>query len=80
MNDESKKYLLIGIVVVAVIVAGYSIFKSTAGEPEQVVGTLPMASGGGRDAEKGAAPAATGDPSAAADPSGMPASVLQNGK
>jgi len=75
MNDDTKKYILAGVVVVALVIAAFSIFKSTAGETEKVVGELPMAAGGGRDAEKGATtPGATpagGDPASGMPPEAM---------
>lgn len=69
MDQKTKTYLLIAIVVVAVIAAGYSAFRTVSGPKEEVVGTLPMPEGGGRDAEKGAGQ------SKGEDPSGMPAGM-----
>jgi hypothetical protein len=63
MTDGQKRGILIVVAVVAVGAAAFSIFNSMSSEKEQVVGTLPMPPGGGRDAEKGGA---------AGDPSGMP--------
>jgi hypothetical protein len=64
MTEGQKKALAISAAIVGVAAAGFAIYKSTAPEKEVVVGTLPMAEGGGRDAERGK--------SVGADPSGMP--------
>lgn len=67
MDENTKKIILIVVVVVALIAAGFSAYKTMAPQ-EEVVGTLDMGPGGGRDAEKG-------DANAAEDPSGMPANM-----
>lgn len=69
MDQKTKTYVLIAIVIVAVIAAGYSAFRTMSGPKEEIVGTLPMPEGGGHDAEKGTAP------SQGEDPSGMPANM-----
>lgn len=74
MTESQKKIAIICVVVVAVFAAAFSGYNAMAPEKEKVVGTLPMAEGGGRDAEKGAAQ------SGAADPSGMPAGVARDGR
>ena len=67
MDQKTKTYILIAVVILAVIAAGFSVYRTMAGPKEEVVGTLPMPEGGGRDAEKGITP------SKGEDPSGMPA-------
>ncbi|HJP84319.1 MAG TPA: hypothetical protein VJ835_12535 [Fimbriimonadaceae bacterium] len=80
MSESQKKLILIVVVVLAVGAAAFSAFNFASGPKEEIVGTLPMAEGGGRDAERGKSTTVPADPSQAVDPSGMPASVLQNGK
>jgi hypothetical protein len=84
MNEQTKNALII---VGAIVAVGAAIFVGAntlggSGLPqEKVVGTIDMGPGGGRDAESGqttAAPAA--DPNAAADPSGMPADMVDGVK
>lgn len=87
MSDSAKRILLIAVVVVAVGVAIYSGTRSMSAPKEDVVGTLPMPEGGGRDAEKGPQPntptggmtpgtdAATGE-AVADQASGMPADMV----
>ncbi len=82
MTDSQKRIGIIALVVIALAAAAYSGFNALAPPQENVVGTLPMAAGGGRDAEKAlssGAPVAA-EPGKAADPSGMPAEVLKNGQ
>jgi hypothetical protein len=69
MTEGQKRVLVIVVAVLAVGAAGYSVFNSMTSEKEQIVGTLPMPEGGGRDAEAGKA---SGSAAPAADPSGMP--------
>lgn len=69
MTDNQKKVLIIVVAVLALGAAGFSAFNSIGGEKEQIVGTLPMPEGGGRDAEKGRG---------APDLSGMPSELQGN--
>lgn len=71
MDQNTKKIILIVVVVLAVIAAGISAFNTMSGPKEEVVGELPMPPGGGRDAEAGTA----GQQPAGGDPSGMPAEM-----
>ena len=71
MTDNQKKVLIIVVAILAVGAAGFSAFNSMGGEKEQIVGTLPMPEGGGRDAEKGkGAPDLSGMPPEMANPTG----------
>lgn len=79
MSENLKKGLLIGVIIAAASVAVY--FGTVATQPpkEEIVGTLPMPEGGGRDAEKNAG--ATNNAGASKDgiadqASGMPADKL----
>ena len=80
MTESQKKLVLIVVVILAVGAGAFSAFNFASGPKEEIVGTLPMPESGGRDAEKGKSVAVPADPNQAADPSGMPASVLQNGR
>lgn len=90
MTEEAKKILAIVGAVIAVGIAVFVGMKSMggAGVPkENVVGTIDMGAGGGREAEggppaggtPGTPPLAT-DPNAAADPSGMPVDMVDGVK
>lgn len=72
MTDNQKRILVIVVAAVAVGFAGFSAFNSMSGDKEEIVGTLPMPEGGGRDAEKGkaAAPDLSGMPPELANPGG----------
>jgi hypothetical protein len=85
VEDNTKRVLLICVAVIAVGFAVYMGTRSVSGPKEEVVGELPMAEGGGRDAERG-----TSSTGVATDPvtgeevadvaSGMPASMVNPGK
>lgn len=42
MNDESKKLIWTIVAVIAVLVAGFSIYRSVAPPPEESIGTLDI--------------------------------------
>ena len=81
MSDGQKKLLLGAIIVIALGAVAFMANTMLAPEKEQVVGTLPMPEGGGRDAEKGSPTAGggggggAGGKEAGADPSGMPSNL-----
>ena len=85
MTEELKKTLAIVGAVVAVGIAVFVGMQSMGGTgvpKENVVGTIDMGTGGGREAEAGAAgaPVPVNDPNAPADPSGMPADMVDGVK
>ncbi len=73
MTEGQKRVCVITITAVAIAAAGYSVYVSTTPEKEQVVGTLDMGPGGGRDADTARA-ALPGNAEAEAA-SGMPAEM-----
>jgi ABC-type glycerol-3-phosphate transport system substrate-binding protein len=78
MTEDQKRIGIIVLAVLAVVVAVYSAVTFMGGEREQVVGTLPMPAGGGRDAEKGTTgTGGSGGTTASPDPSGMPPGMAE---
>jgi hypothetical protein len=50
MEEGQKRTVIIVVAVIALVLAGFSAFRSLRGEQMEIVGELPMA---GRDAEAG---------------------------
>lgn len=72
-TDSSKMLKTVGLVVVIVAALAFiimNVVKASTPEKEEVVGSLPMPEGGGRDAEVRAATAGGGGQ--ATDPTGNP--------
>lgn len=84
MNENTKKFGLIAVVVVAVCAAAFSIYSSMSEPKEEIVGTIDFGPGGGKASEMGGNQSGglggpPGNPPAADPASGMPAEMAGGG-